>query len=77
MITQGSIRAGFEIHRSAEAGLKNGYMNANFPFGSTKMQPVTSQCTWVTKLVGSNFQLVPGADPLCGQLIPGVTVGSP
>jgi branched-chain amino acid transport system substrate-binding protein len=37
----------------------------------------TSQCTWVTKLVGSNFQLVPGADPLCGHLIPGVTVGSP
>ena len=23
-------------------------------------------CEWVTKLVGTNFQLVPGADPVCG-----------
>jgi hypothetical protein len=30
----------------------------------------------VTKLVGTNFQLVPGADPLCGTVIPGETVGS-
>ncbi len=37
----------------------------------------TSQCSWVTKLVGSDFQLVPGADPLCGSIIPGLTVGSP
>lgn len=32
-------------------------------------------CSWVTKLVGTDFQLVPGADPLCGSVIPGVTVG--
>jgi branched-chain amino acid transport system substrate-binding protein len=36
----------------------------------------TSTCTWVTKLVGSDFQLVPGADPLCGSVLKGVTVGS-
>jgi ABC-type branched-subunit amino acid transport system substrate-binding protein len=36
----------------------------------------TTQCGWVTRLVGSNFQLVPGLDPLCGHIIPGDTVGS-
>jgi len=33
-----------------------------------------SNCSWVTKLTGSTFQLVPGADPICGKLVPGVTV---
>jgi branched-chain amino acid transport system substrate-binding protein len=33
-------------------------------------------CTYVTKLVGSNFQLVSGAEPLCGSNVAGVTVGS-
>jgi branched-chain amino acid transport system substrate-binding protein len=36
----------------------------------------TSTCTWLTKLVGSDFQLVSGADPLCGSVLKGVTVGS-
>jgi branched-chain amino acid transport system substrate-binding protein len=31
-------------------------------------------CTWMTKLSGSTFALVPGADPICGTVIPGVTV---
>lgn len=33
-----------------------------------------TNCVWVTKLVGNSFQLVPGADPICGHLIPGLTV---
>jgi branched-chain amino acid transport system substrate-binding protein len=33
-------------------------------------------CLYVTKLVGSSFQLVPGADPLCGSPIPGLTVSA-
>jgi ABC-type branched-subunit amino acid transport system substrate-binding protein len=33
-----------------------------------------SNCVWVTKLSGSQFQLVPGADPICGSLLNGVTV---
>jgi ABC-type branched-subunit amino acid transport system substrate-binding protein len=37
---------------------------------------MTSQCSWVTKLVGTDFQLVTGADPLCGSVMQGVTVGS-
>jgi ABC-type branched-subunit amino acid transport system substrate-binding protein len=31
-------------------------------------------CTWVTELSGSTFKLVPGADPVCGKVIPGATV---
>jgi len=31
-------------------------------------------CLWVTKLSGSSFQLVPGADPICGTIVPGKTV---
>jgi ABC-type branched-subunit amino acid transport system substrate-binding protein len=31
-------------------------------------------CEWFAKLVGNGFQLVPGAEPLCGKLVPGVTV---
>ncbi len=33
-------------------------------------------CIYVTKLVGSSFQLVPGADPVCGSVIPGKTVSA-
>lgn len=33
-------------------------------------------CEWVTQLSGASFRLVPGLDPICGQIIPGVTVPS-
>ena len=33
-------------------------------------------CYFITKLQGSTFQLVPGADPVCGTQIPGVSVSS-
>jgi branched-chain amino acid transport system substrate-binding protein len=31
-------------------------------------------CSWMTKLVGDKFQLISGADPICGEVIPGKTV---
>jgi ABC-type branched-subunit amino acid transport system substrate-binding protein len=31
-------------------------------------------CGWYTKYSGSTFQLVPGAEPLCGTVVPGRTV---
>ena len=31
-------------------------------------------CTWVLKLVGDNFELVKGALPMCGEILPGKTV---
>ena len=35
----------------------------------------TGLCSWVTKLVGSNFELVPGATPICGTVIKGASAG--
>ncbi len=34
------------------------------------------ECLWFTKLSGSTFQLVPGANPLCGTIVPGKTVSA-
>ncbi|HUC38044.1 MAG TPA: ABC transporter substrate-binding protein, partial [Acidimicrobiales bacterium] len=34
-------------------------------------------CLYITKLSGSTFRLVPGADPICGSLVPGKTVSPP
>jgi len=36
----------------------------------------TNNCIFVTKFVGSAFQVVPNADPLCGTNIPGKTVSA-
>jgi hypothetical protein len=33
-------------------------------------------CIWVTKLKGAEFKLVADADPICGKLLPGVTVSA-
>jgi branched-chain amino acid transport system substrate-binding protein len=33
-------------------------------------------CIYVTKLSGKTFELVPGADPVCGKVIAGATVGT-
>jgi len=33
-------------------------------------------CSYMTKLSGSTFELVPGADPLCGTVIPGKTISA-
>jgi branched-chain amino acid transport system substrate-binding protein len=33
-------------------------------------------CIWITKLEGNDFKLVPGADPICGKELKGVTVSA-
>jgi ABC-type branched-subunit amino acid transport system substrate-binding protein len=33
-------------------------------------------CIWITKLEGDNFTVVPGANPICGKELKGVTVSS-
>jgi branched-chain amino acid transport system substrate-binding protein len=33
-------------------------------------------CLWVTRFSGTTFHLVPGADPICGKIIPGKTVAA-
>ena len=51
-------------------------------FGDHKLDPnnradyVTGvdNCQWLTRFDGTSFQLVTGAPPICGQLVPGKTV---
>jgi ABC-type branched-subunit amino acid transport system substrate-binding protein len=38
------------------------------------VRPPAVGCVYVTKLSGSNFQLVPNADPICGGNLPGKSV---
>ena len=33
-----------------------------------------NNCIWIVKLSGSAFHVVPDANPICGQIIPGLTV---
>ncbi len=33
-------------------------------------------CEWMTKLSGTTFELVPGADPICGTQVPGESVSA-
>jgi branched-chain amino acid transport system substrate-binding protein len=33
-------------------------------------------CTWITQYVGSEFRVVPGMDPICGQTVPGQRVST-
>lgn len=42
--------------------------------GARTSQPIGTGCSYLTKLQGSSFQLVPGEDPNCGTVIPGVSV---
>jgi branched-chain amino acid transport system substrate-binding protein len=35
-----------------------------------------NNCAWVTKLEGETFTAVAGADPICGKVVPGLTVSS-
>jgi ABC-type branched-subunit amino acid transport system substrate-binding protein len=65
---------------SAMSGIHN--WNALGLFGShsldlndrTNIVGGADNCLWVTKLEGNNFTLVPGADPICGTVLKGVTV---
>jgi branched-chain amino acid transport system substrate-binding protein len=62
------------VRRYDAAGLVDGH-----PFGFAMDQrgfPAGAQtCQYATKFSGQTFQLVPGADPICGTLIPGKTMG--
>jgi branched-chain amino acid transport system substrate-binding protein len=60
------------VHNFDAAGLLDGH---TVDFGSrTPIAYGPDNCLYMTKLVGSTFQLVPGADPICGTIVPGVTV---
>jgi ABC-type branched-subunit amino acid transport system substrate-binding protein len=60
------------VHNFDAAGLLDDH---TVNFGSrTPIAYGPDNCLYMTKLVGSTFQLVPGADPICGTIVPGVTV---
>lgn len=69
--TQASLITGLSsIHSFDADGLYGKYpIDVNDRVGTT-----FSNCTWVAELSGSVFKLVPNADPVCGKVLPGVTV---
>lgn len=40
-------------------------------YGNVAQGTGPGNCLWITKLVGTEFKVVSGADPVCGTLIPG------
>ena len=66
------IRGLSNVHNFDAAGLLDGH---TVDFGSRAANSLgPDNCLYMTKLVGSSFELVPGADPLCGTIVPGMTV---
>jgi len=53
------------------AGLYGSY---SIGFSLGQRGAASNTCTWMTQFSGSSFDLVPGADPICGAVIPGKTV---
>ena len=53
------------------AGLYGSY---SIGFSMAQRGAASAQCVWMTQFSGSSFQLVAGADPICGTVIPGKVV---
>lgn len=72
--TQASlINAMLKITHYAGLGLWGGHsIGFNMSYRGTAFG--ADNCSWFTKYVGKKFLLVAGASPLCGYIIPGVTV---
>jgi branched-chain amino acid transport system substrate-binding protein len=69
--TQAStIKALSHITNYDAEGLWGGHQTVNW--GERPQGPV--ECQWMTKLSGSTFHLISGADPVCGNVIPGKSV---
>jgi ABC-type branched-subunit amino acid transport system substrate-binding protein len=49
----------------------------NYPVDLANRNNFSGHCLWIAKLKGKNFDLVPGAEPICGHTIPGLTVSPP
>ena len=52
------------------AGLWGGHFSVDWG----QRPPGPTECIWMTKLSGSTFHLIAGADPVCGKVIPGKSV---
>jgi branched-chain amino acid transport system substrate-binding protein len=64
------------IHNFDGAGLWGNNITINLASRAPTAFGGPGNCGWVTKVVGSGFQLVPGADPICGPFLP-ATASSP
>jgi ABC-type branched-subunit amino acid transport system substrate-binding protein len=62
------------LHNFDAAGLLGSH--SYDPGNRTPDATLVDNCAYIAKLVGSGFQLVPGADPVCGSVIPGVTASA-
>jgi branched-chain amino acid transport system substrate-binding protein len=51
-----------------------GTHSVSFAVAGRGLTSGADNCFWVTQYVGTTFHLVPGADPVCGALLPGKTV---
>ena len=74
--TQASLIASLsKIHNWAALGMWGGRtLDIN---NRTSIIGGVDNCIWVAKLEGKRFVVVPGAAPLCGKAIPGVSVSPP
>ena len=69
------ISALSSVHNFDAAGLLG---SQSVDFANRTASPLgPGNCLYFAKLSGSSFQLVAGAEPLCGSLIPGKTVSPP
>jgi branched-chain amino acid transport system substrate-binding protein len=50
------------------------YGTDSIGFSMGQRGAASNLCTWMTQYSGTSFQLVPGADPVCGSVIPGKVV---
>jgi len=66
------INAMLGINHYTAAGLYGDSYSIGFGMG--QRGAAGSLCTWMTQYSGSTFQLVPNADPVCGNVIPGKVV---
>jgi branched-chain amino acid transport system substrate-binding protein len=59
------------VHNFDAVGLWGGNLTINLASRAPTAFGGPGNCGWVTKVVGSGFQLVPGAEPICGPFISG------
>ena len=51
-----------------------GSHSIGFAMNQRGLSEGADNCIWITRFSGTTFHLVPGADPICGKVIPGKTV---
>ena len=72
--TQASfINAMLGIHNYNAAGLYGSH-SVEFSLSGRALTQGADNCGWYTVFNGTSFDLVPGADPICGAVVPGKTV---